>query len=73
MLMRLEQLHFQTSFLHKRRSPLAFLIALDGAWRQRKALSELEGHNLQDIAITREAVRNESKRPFWSVPTVWTQ
>jgi uncharacterized protein YjiS (DUF1127 family) len=35
--------------------------------RQRRQLGQLEDWQLRDIGITREAVANEARKPFWVI------
>ena len=39
--------------------------------RQRKALAELEDHQLNDIGVSREEAETEAARPAWDVPNHW--
>ena len=41
--------------------------------RQRKALSALEDHLLEDIGVTREQAETEAKRPLWDTPSHWVK
>jgi uncharacterized protein YjiS (DUF1127 family) len=41
------------------------------AWRQRRALARLDDSRLEDLGLTREQVRAESKRGFWDAPQTW--
>ena len=57
---------------HARRSGfIARLFAWDGLRRQRKALSELDDHMLNDIGVTRDEARTEAQRPVWDAPENW--
>ena len=40
-------------------------------YRQRKALSELDTHLLDDIGVSREDAMREATRPAWDVPATW--
>ena len=55
--------------VHRRTGLLDLLAALYSTWRQRKALSELEAHLLDDIGVTAAMAKNEASRPFWDIPS----
>ena len=58
--------------LTRRRSGvLGVLTAINSLWRQRKTLSELDAHLLNDIGVTPEMAKNEANRPFWDIPSHW--
>jgi uncharacterized protein YjiS (DUF1127 family) len=40
-------------------------------YRQRKALSRLQDHLLDDIGIDRARADIEASRPVWDVPRTW--
>ena len=56
----------------RRTGVLGLLSALNTLWRQRKALSELEPHLLDDIAVSAKMAKNEANRPIWDIPSHWT-
>lgn len=45
--------------------------ALRALLRQRRALSALDTHLLEDIGVSSEAARREASRPVWDVPETW--
>ena len=55
----------------RRTGVLGLLTALNGLWRQRKALSELDPHLLKDIGVSEIQAENEANRPFWDIPSHW--
>ncbi len=56
----------------KRRAPfLSGLLTLLSIHRERKALSELDDHLLNDIGLTRNDAERETKRPVWDAPERW--
>ncbi len=59
--------------IHRRPGLADLLKDMLALYRQRKSLSELDDHMLEDIGITREQARRESSRPAWDVPTHWTR
>ncbi len=38
-------------------------------YRQRRALSRLDAHALDDLGITADQAKREARRPFWDIPT----
>lgn len=58
--------------LARRRSgALTLLVALYATWQQRKVLSELEPHLLDDIGVTKNMADREANRPVWDIPSHW--
>ena len=55
----------------RRTGALGLLAALNALWRQRKALSELDAHLLEDVGVSMEMAKNEANRPFWDIPSHW--
>lgn len=55
----------------RRRSPLAMLLALDAAHRQRRALLRMDSAQLTDIGLKRRDAETEAARPVWNVPHHW--
>lgn len=55
--------------LVKKESNRKGLVKTVGLWaqrsRQRKQLSQLESHLLEDLGLTREMVKKEVSKPFW--------
>ena len=47
------------------------LMGMDSAFRQRRALSELDATRLRDIGLTRDDVAGEMSRPLWDAPATW--
>ncbi|NNE79529.1 MAG: DUF1127 domain-containing protein [Silicimonas sp.] len=51
------------------------MLARFSAWysliSQRRTLSKLDDHLLDDIGISREAARKEARRPVWDAPNQW--
>ena len=47
------------------------LVAYLELWRQRRALADLDAHQLRDIGLTQEAADREAARPIWDVPEYW--
>ena len=41
------------------------------AWRQRRALAELDDAALRDLGLTRGQALAEAQRPVWDVPQHW--
>ncbi|MDE4303202.1 DUF1127 domain-containing protein [Phaeobacter gallaeciensis] len=41
--------------------------------RQRRALAKLDAEALADIGISRDAAKEEARRPFWDAPDSWTR
>ena len=41
--------------------------------RQRRALSRLDDHSLEDIGLTRTEARNEAGRSIWDAPDNWNK
>ena len=39
--------------------------------RQRKALSQLDAHLLEDIGVSAREASIESKKPLWDAPQYW--
>ena len=50
-----------------------WLIAAFSVRKQRKSLSNLDPHLLNDIGLTRETAEREVKRKLWDVPQHWLQ
>ena len=48
------------------RSGLSVLLLWMDRSGQRRDLSELEDHQLRDIGLTRDDIRRECSKPFWS-------
>lgn len=46
-------------------APFAALVRWYRVSQERRALSELPSERLEDIGLTREAVKREVERPFW--------
>lgn len=40
-------------------------------WRQRRALERLDARALDDIGLTHDDVRRESRRSLWDAPQGW--
>jgi len=40
-------------------------------WRQRRALERLDARALDDVGLTREDVRRETRRSLWDAPQGW--
>lgn len=40
-------------------------------WSQRRALSRLDGHLLEDIGLDAKSAHAEASRPVWDVPASW--
>ncbi|MEM9435089.1 MAG: DUF1127 domain-containing protein [Pseudomonadota bacterium] len=40
-------------------------------YRERRALSHLDDHLLQDIGISRHDAQTEAERPVWDAPQRW--
>ena len=40
-------------------------------YRQRRALAALDARSLEDMGLTRDEARAESRRPIWDVPAAW--
>ena len=53
---------------HRRARGLAAYLEL---WRQRRALADLDTHQLRDIGLTQEAADREAARPIWDIPEYW--
>ena len=53
------------------RGIFARLALAHAAWRQRRALAQLDDAALNDIGISRTEAQDESRRPLWDVPTHW--
>lgn len=49
------------------------LMRLDGLFRQRLALRNLDDHLLKDIGLDQDTALREAKRPVWDVPANWRQ
>lgn len=43
-------------------------LKLADIWRQRRALSRLDGHRLTDIGLTQGQALRETRRPVWDLP-----
>ncbi|NNK79396.1 MAG: DUF1127 domain-containing protein [Litoreibacter sp.] len=41
-------------------------------YRQRRALLSLDDARLEDLGLSREAVKNEANRPIWDAPAYWS-
>ena len=56
----------------RRRPGVAMYIALAfDAWRQRRALKELDARARRDLGLSEADNRSESRRPLWDVPQTW--
>lgn len=64
---RLAALHRAAGFRAAYRSLRARLSAMRQARRARQLLSELDGHLLKDIGISRAEALTEAARPFWDL------
>ncbi len=54
------------------RVPLAARIGSALAvWRQRRTLAELPPYLRDDLGLTEDQIRRESRRPIWDVPEHW--
>ncbi|MFW5654968.1 MAG: DUF1127 domain-containing protein [Roseicyclus sp.] len=50
--------------------PERVLCAL-AVWRQRRNLAELPSYLREDLGLTEDQIRRESRRPIWDVPQFW--
>ena len=50
------------------RYPLALLVAMWQTARERRQLSRLTDHELEDLGISHTAAAIEVARPFWDLP-----
>ena len=50
---------------------LARLVKFNAIWSERRKLSRLDGHILNDIGRSRDDVKVESARPAWDAPNRW--
>lgn len=57
--------------IHGKKGFLAWLAALNAAWRTRKHLSELDAHALKDLGLSEADVARELNRPIWQAPHHW--
>lgn len=63
---------FRSSLPARRRlSVLGYLVNLMALYRQRKQLSELSDHLLDDIGLCRKSAQKEAERPIWDAPDHW--
>ena len=53
------------------RKPKFSLRAMLALSRQRRKLRDLDPHLLQDIGVTDEQAKAESRRPAWDAPAHW--
>jgi uncharacterized protein YjiS (DUF1127 family) len=69
-----------TSLSNSRRLPthrfgfkglLRRIFLANAAWRQRRALEQLDDTLLHDIGRSRDEAQAEAKRPIWDVPGHW--
>jgi Uncharacterized conserved small protein len=50
---------------------LKALVAMRALHRQRRQLSAMEAHRLDDIGLSLDQARREAARPFWDAPSYW--
>lgn len=50
---------------------LSYVTAAFAAYRQRRALDNLDAHLRYDLGLDPEALRREADRPIWDVPKSW--
>jgi len=55
-------------FMANRASFIEWCRHAQAVYRQRRELLQLTNHQLEDIGLTRQQVRNEANRPFWDFP-----
>lgn len=58
---------------HNSASLTKWLMGAWAAYRSRVQLSQLEGHQLEDIGVSAAQAKAEAKRTFWDVPSHWTE
>ena len=51
--------------LRQRASFLTLIMRFDTTYRQRRALAELDAHQLADIGLTKAEALTEASKPFW--------
>lgn len=71
MSIRIENTAVYAPVRRSRKGLLDLVIAVYATWRQRKVLSELEPHLLEDIGVSQTMAVNEASRPIWDIPAHW--
>lgn len=55
----------------RRKGLLSVFLTAYGIWRERRALTKLDSHALNDIGRTASEAGNEARRPVWDAPDRW--
>lgn len=63
--------YISTSRAHGRPTRRFGLMAYIDLFRQRRTLSRLDDHQLDDIGLTRHEAEIEAARPIWDSPSHW--
>jgi len=50
---------------------VSFLRAAHAAWRQRRALEQLDANARRDLGLSESDISREARRPAWDVPQGW--
>lgn len=60
-----------TSGLRYKLPVLRHLFALHDIWKERRRLSTLDAHRLEDMGLSLEDAKDEARRAAWDAPERW--